>query len=147
VIRTGAVAVPLDIQLDDEDLAHILSDSEARAVITTRRRVARIERLSSRQKARLIVLDAGQEDEQSWQGFLLEEATEIRTSTPNEPAVIQNWSSTPSPLQRFEHRARTPRSHPIEERKSPANLPADQKPANHTAAPGVRRVTRRTPKF
>jgi len=37
VIRAGAVAVPLDIQLDDEDLAHILSDSEARAVITTRR--------------------------------------------------------------------------------------------------------------
>ena len=35
VIRLGAVAVPLDVQLADHDLAHVLNDSDARAIITT----------------------------------------------------------------------------------------------------------------
>ena len=94
VIRAGAVAVPLDIQLGDEDLAHILSDSKACAVITTQRRVARLEALDSRQKAKLIVLDAAQEDERSWQLFLVEEAAEIPARTPNEPAVLFYTSGT-----------------------------------------------------
>src|SRR5919108_3647014 len=44
IIRAGAVAVPLDIQLGDKTLVHVLQDSEARAVITTNRRVERIEK-------------------------------------------------------------------------------------------------------
>ena len=35
VIRLSAVAVPLDVQLADHDLAHVLNDSDARAIITT----------------------------------------------------------------------------------------------------------------
>src|SRR5215469_11006020 len=35
VLRAGAVLAPIDVQFSDADLAHILRDSGARAVITT----------------------------------------------------------------------------------------------------------------
>ena len=35
VLRAGAVIVPVDIQFNDEALAHVLSDSSAGIVITT----------------------------------------------------------------------------------------------------------------
>ena len=47
VIRAGAVVVPLDIQFGDDDLTHILADSEARTAITTERRRARLNNKST----------------------------------------------------------------------------------------------------
>ena len=35
VLRAGSVVMPLDVQLGDEDLAHILADSATRAIVTT----------------------------------------------------------------------------------------------------------------
>src|SRR5205085_2720366 len=35
IIRAGMVAVPLDVQLGDKTLVHVLQDSDARAIITT----------------------------------------------------------------------------------------------------------------
>ena len=58
ILRAGAVALPLDVQFGDQTLVHVLDDSAARAVITTQRRVERIEKLALKQKPTLIVLDA-----------------------------------------------------------------------------------------
>ena len=66
IIGAGAVVVPLDIQLGDQTLFHVLQDSDARAIITTQRRVERIERLALKEKPRLIVLDARPDDGRSW---------------------------------------------------------------------------------
>src|SRR5438874_12664433 len=66
IIRAGMVAVPLDVQLGDKTLVHTLQDSKARAIITTKKRMERIEKLDLKEKAKLILLDAGEDDEQSW---------------------------------------------------------------------------------
>src|SRR5438046_6988885 len=58
IIRAGMVAVPLDVQLGDETLVHTLQDSDARAIITTRKRAERIEELELKGKPRLSLLDA-----------------------------------------------------------------------------------------
>src|SRR5438093_13215746 len=55
IIRAGAVAVPLDVQLGTKTLTHILRDSDARAVITTQRRVGYIEKLDRKEKPKLIL--------------------------------------------------------------------------------------------
>src|SRR5437868_14799675 len=71
IIRAGMVAVPLDVQLGERTLVHILQDSAARAIITTRKRVEWIERLDLEEKPKPILLDAGEEDwaEADWKRF------------------------------------------------------------------------------
>ena len=66
VLRAGAVVAPIDVQFSDNDLAHVLSDSEARAVVTTQRRAARMAKLAG--TARLIALD----NEQIWRADAIE---------------------------------------------------------------------------
>src|SRR5437899_6599250 len=55
IIRAGAIAVPLDVQLGDKTLVHILQDSDARAIITTEKRAERIGKLDPKEKPKLIL--------------------------------------------------------------------------------------------
>src|SRR5438046_1954596 len=57
IIRAGMVAVPLDVQLDDKTLIHVLQDSDARAIITTQKGMERIGKLDLREKQKLISFD------------------------------------------------------------------------------------------
>ena len=97
VIRSGAVAVPLDIQLGDEDLVHVLNDSAARAIITTRPRATRLEEFDLKQEARLILLDAASEDGRSWERLLDHGTAELPPVTANDPAVLFYTSGTTGP--------------------------------------------------
>src|SRR5436853_7737317 len=53
IIRAGMVAVPLDIQLGEKTLVHVLQDSDVRAIIMTQKGVERIEKLNLKEKPRL----------------------------------------------------------------------------------------------
>jgi long-chain acyl-CoA synthetase len=98
IIRAGAVAVPLDIQLGDKTLVHVLRDSGARAVITTQRRMERIEKLDLKEKPKLILLDPdSDDDERSWERFLNKAATELPTTSPDDAAVLLYTSGTTGP--------------------------------------------------
>ena len=97
VIRLGAVAVPLDVQLADHDLAHVLNDSDARAIITTRQRAKRLATLSPRPNARLILLDAASEDERSWERLLNQDAAELPAASADDVAVLFYTSGTTGP--------------------------------------------------
>src|SRR6266480_5228951 len=97
IIRAGAVAVPLDIQLGDKTLVHVLRDSGARAVITTQRRMARIEKLDLKEKPKLILLDSSDDDKRSWERFLHKAATELPTTSPDDAAVLLYTSGTTGP--------------------------------------------------
>ena len=97
ILRAGGVVVPMDDQMGDDDLVHVLSDSAARAVITTERRVARLEKLGLKERPRLIVLDAGPEDERGWQRLLDEEETELPVVTAHDAAVLFYTSGTTGP--------------------------------------------------
>src|SRR5438874_1953742 len=98
IIRAGAVVVPLDVQLGDKTLVHILRDSDARAVITTQKRVERIEKLaSSEKKPKLILFDADSDDERSWERFLDNKTTELSTAGSSDEAIIFYTSGTTGP--------------------------------------------------
>src|SRR5438067_854489 len=97
IIRAGMVAVPLDVQLGDKTLVHTLQDSKARAIITTNKRVERIEKLDLKEKAKLILLDAGEDDEQSWKQVLEEEKTEVPIIGADDGAVLFYTSGTTGP--------------------------------------------------
>ena len=98
IIRAGMVAVPLDVQLGDKTLVHILRDSDARAVITTQKRVERIEKLaSSEKKPKLILFDADSDDERSWERFLDNKTTELPTAGSSDEAIIFYTSGTTGP--------------------------------------------------
>jgi long-chain acyl-CoA synthetase len=97
VIRAGAVAVPLDVQLGDETLVHVLRDSEARAIITTERRTERFEKLELKEKPKLILLDARAEDERSWERLLDSAVAELPAVTPDDAAVLFYTSGTTGP--------------------------------------------------
>jgi long-chain acyl-CoA synthetase len=97
VIRSGAVAVPLDVQLGDQDLAHVLSDSDARAIITTGRRATRLANLDPKSNARLILLDGASEDERSWERLLNQDRVELPTASAHDIAVLFYTSGTTGP--------------------------------------------------
>jgi long-chain acyl-CoA synthetase len=97
IIRSGAVAVPLDVQLGDKALAHVLHDSEARGVVTTQKRLERIEKLDLKEKPKLILLDTTSGDERSWNRFLNSEAAELPMLSPDDKAVLFYTSGTTGP--------------------------------------------------
>jgi len=99
IIRAGMVAVPLDVQLGERTLVHILQDSEARAIITTRKRVEWIEKLDLKEKPKLILLDAGEDDspEANWKRFLESGETDLPTVTCDGEAVLFYTSGTTGP--------------------------------------------------
>jgi long-chain acyl-CoA synthetase len=90
-LRAGAVAVPLDVQLGDDALGRILADSGARLVFTT---ADQTDRLHARTGARLVLLDAGADDERSWKHLLVEGPAELPRPSPEDPAVLFYTSGT-----------------------------------------------------
>src|SRR5205823_860773 len=97
IIRAGMVVVPLDVQLADKTLVHVLRDSGARAVITTKRRMERLEKLDLKEKPKLILLDASSDDKRSWERFLDNEARELPATSPDDEAVLFYTSGTTGP--------------------------------------------------
>ena len=67
VISAGAVVVPVDVQIGDDDLGHVLVDSGAGHVFTTADQAGRFENLRDVALSKLILLDVGEEDGRSWQ--------------------------------------------------------------------------------
>src|SRR5438045_6767624 len=99
IIHAGMVAGPLDVQLDDKTLIHVLQDSDARAIITTQKGMERIGKLDLREKPKLISLDVGEDDspEADWKRFLETEETELPTVSCDDEAVLFYTSGTTGP--------------------------------------------------
>jgi long-chain acyl-CoA synthetase len=89
VIRSGVVVVPVDTQVSDADLLHVINDSDARAIITTRRRAERIAKLGAASDAVLIFIEEKMP--------LPAGATELPLVTPDHPAVLFYTSGTTGP--------------------------------------------------
>ncbi len=68
VVRAGAVVVPVDAQMGDEGLAHILEDAKLRHIFVDKRGEARLEKLDLDVEKRpaLHRLDGDEDDEGSW---------------------------------------------------------------------------------
>ena len=66
VISAGAVVVPVDVQIGDDALGHVLVDSGAGHVLATADQAGRLENLRDVASSKLILLDVGEEDGRSW---------------------------------------------------------------------------------
>jgi long-chain acyl-CoA synthetase len=66
VISSGAVVVPVDVQIGDDALGHVLDDSGAGHVFATADQAGRLENLADVASPRVILMDVGEEDGRSW---------------------------------------------------------------------------------
>jgi long-chain acyl-CoA synthetase len=94
VIRTGAVAVPIDSQFVDKALVHILNDSDARLIFTTVDQIERIKKVDSDLK--IIVLD-DDNDDRSWRRWMAEKDGATPSFQPHDEAVLFYTSGTTGP--------------------------------------------------
>ncbi|WP_207890344.1 AMP-binding protein [Rubrobacter taiwanensis] len=94
VIEAGAVIVPLDVNLEDEDLSYALNDSEAGTIFTTAEQAGRLGRLKLDRAPEPVLLDAGPDDERSWQRLMADEAPERTGLGPDDPAALFYTSGT-----------------------------------------------------
>ncbi|MHB9100201.1 MAG: AMP-binding protein [Sulfuricella sp.] len=92
VIRAGGAVLPVDAQLPDEVLAHVLADSGARLVFTTSDRAERLARLAP--ALRLVLLDAVDDDARGWQALRAPHAVELPQADASDPAALFYTSGT-----------------------------------------------------
>jgi long-chain acyl-CoA synthetase len=109
VIDAGAVAVPLDVQLSDEVLRHVLKDSGCRLLFTTNNQLERLDRVKLKARVRHILLDAETKDDESWQRLLTSKLRDAQSDSraseldmlppiePDDPAVLFYTSGTIGP--------------------------------------------------
>lgn len=94
LIEAGAVPVPVDTQVGEEELRHIRQDSEARWIFTVRSMADRLATLMVDHDCRLVLLDVGQEDRRSLQWLFAQSAETFPSVDPNDPAVLFYTSGT-----------------------------------------------------
>ena len=94
VMAAGGVVVPLDAQLGNKPLIHCIADSEARFVFTTADGAARIAKLDLKPSPKLILLDAAEDDERSWQRLLSSGVAALPRIEPCDPATLFYTSGT-----------------------------------------------------
>jgi long-chain acyl-CoA synthetase len=88
IIDAGATVVPLDAQAGDEQLAHLVADSESRRVFTTRDRVERLDKLRGSRQRTLVLLDAQDDDARSWRRLLSGERHDRPRIGPDDRAAL-----------------------------------------------------------
>ena len=93
VTSRGAVVVPLDSQLGEEALGDILADCAPKLVFTAGAQAEKLER-SGEDVPRLVLLDAGEEDERSWLRLLSDGPVEVPEVGPEDPAALFYTSGT-----------------------------------------------------
>ena len=93
-IQAGGVVVPIDVQLGEKALGHVIADSEARFIFTSTTHVKRLKSLGLGSKLKLFVLDGDEEDKRSWRHLLSDKTTERPTAEPNDPALLIYTSGT-----------------------------------------------------
>src|SRR2546426_3214941 len=69
-IQAGGVVVPIDVQLGEKALGHVIADSEVRFIFTNTARVKRLKSLGLGSKLKLFFLDGDGEDKRSWRHLL-----------------------------------------------------------------------------
>lgn len=114
LIRAGLVPVPIDAQMGDDDLRHVLKDSAARRIFTTAAELKRVERAAPEGGPEPILWDAEPDDPRSWRRLLSDAATELPEASPEDIAVLFYTSGTTG----------APKGVPLSHRNLTSNLEA-----------------------
>jgi long-chain acyl-CoA synthetase len=94
VLKAGATIMPLDTQIANEALEHVLRDSEARYIFTTTSYLNRLKRMELDVELRPILLDVEPDDERGWRALLNDTTQELPTVEPEEQATLFYTSGT-----------------------------------------------------
>ena len=92
LISARAVPVPVDIQIDREELDHILTQCEAHWACTTMTLTRRLEETGRR--LNYILLDAGADEHRDWRRYLVHSGDGLPSATPDDLAVLFYTSGT-----------------------------------------------------
>jgi long-chain acyl-CoA synthetase len=93
-ILAGAVVVPVDAQLAEKSLRHVLADSEADFIFTTRRLAERLAKLDGANRRRVMLLDADAANPQGWQQLLRDPLQPLPRAQPSDMAILFYTSGT-----------------------------------------------------
>jgi long-chain acyl-CoA synthetase len=97
ILRAGAVAMPLDLQLPDETLIHIIEDSNARLLFTTSEQATRIKRFRTTAQPELVLFDGTPDGANSYQRWQEKNRAEPPVLRPEDPATLFYTSGTTGP--------------------------------------------------
>jgi len=109
ILRTGRIVAPLDTQLTDEDLIHVLKNTDARLVLTTKRQVQRLKALEGGPELECFLLDAEADDSKdngnskesgdapSWHSLFEDSSDRPPEPDPADMAVLFHTSGTTGP--------------------------------------------------
>ncbi len=92
VLRMGGVVLPLDVQLGDEVLNHILDHSQAKLIFTEQAQAERLRALGLARPPRLVLLDA--EVEENWRRLLADHPADHPAVGPDDDAALFYTSGT-----------------------------------------------------
>ncbi len=90
IVRAGACVVPIDVQLDDSSLKHVIEDSEVKLVFTTSLLAPKVATLCSA----ISLLNADLADPQSWKHFSQEDHVVLPVVLPDDVAFLFYTSGT-----------------------------------------------------
>ncbi|HEX4129358.1 MAG TPA: AMP-binding protein [Pirellulales bacterium] len=94
-LACGAVVVPIDAQLDDKALGHVLRDSGARYLFSSARLLARFRRMKRRPRVKAVLLDDRRTARATnWKTFLARSTKVDVTVTADDRAVLFYTSGT-----------------------------------------------------
>ena len=94
LLAAAAVPVPVDAQLGDNELRHVLHDSEAACVLTTKALARRLAALGLPPTVTVILLDVTEDDPRSWRRYLAPSVHDLPTVQSTDPAVLFYTSGT-----------------------------------------------------
>ncbi len=90
IVRAGACVVPIDVQLDDPSLKHVIEDSQVQLVFTTSALAPKVVPLCSA----ISLLNVDLSDSQSWKHLIREANTTIPDVQPGDVAFLFYTSGT-----------------------------------------------------
>jgi len=88
LLQAGAVPVPIDSQITSDDLAHVLTDSQARWVMTIRSLLGRLTPAGLDRDRSIILLDAGEDDLRSLRRFQGDPTKAMPSVLPTNRAIL-----------------------------------------------------------
>ncbi|RJQ49284.1 MAG: hypothetical protein C4528_00820 [Gammaproteobacteria bacterium] len=93
-LRAGAAVLPLDVQLTEDVLRHVLADSDARLVFTTADKAERLARADTAGGITPVLLDANEHDARSWRKLFASTPRELAQAAPDDVAALFYTSGT-----------------------------------------------------
>ena len=94
LLTAGVVPVPVDTQMADEDLRHVVQDSEVGWIFTTTLLLQRLTALGLHHDRRVVLFDGAATDERHWHHLGSRQTRDLPVVTPSDTAVLFYTSGT-----------------------------------------------------